>query len=70
MLSMSGYDDCVVGIVERFGMQPILCYDTNKVIEKLMKDMSADEAWEWFHFNQIGAWMGDGTPCFITHLHP
>ena len=26
-LFMDGYDDCVVGVVERFGMEPIICYD-------------------------------------------
>lgn len=68
LLRMDGYDDCCIGVVERFGMQPILCYSTEKVIAKLMKDMSEEEAWEFFNFNQIGAWMGKGTPCFITHM--
>lgn len=71
MLRMDGYDDCCVGIVERFGMNPVLCYSVDKVIAKLVVDgMTEDEAWEFFHFNQIGAWVGDGTPCFITHLTP
>jgi hypothetical protein len=67
MLRMDGYDDCCIGVVERFGMQPILCYSAKKVIARLMADgMTEEEAWEFFHFNQIGAWMGDGTPCFIS----
>lgn len=70
MLRMDGFDDCCVGVVERFGMQPTFCYDTNLVIEKLMNrdGMSDEEAWEFFHVNQIGAWVGDGTPCFISHM--
>jgi hypothetical protein len=28
--------------------------------------MSDEEAVEWFDFNIIGAWVGDGTPCFIV----
>jgi hypothetical protein len=63
---MDGYDDCVEGIVERFGMNPIVCYDKEKVLNKLRKDMSEEEAYEWFEFNQIGAWLGDATPCFLT----
>ncbi len=67
MLTMDGYDDCIAGIVERFGQEPIVCYDTVKVLQKLKDDgMDEDEAIEFFYFNQIGAWMGDGTPCFIT----
>ncbi len=67
MASMDGYDDCVVGYVERFGQPPILCYDRNKIIGKLMSGgMDECDAEEWFEFNQIGAWVGDTTPCFIT----
>ena len=28
--------------------------------------MTEEEAIEYFEFNQIGAWMGDNTPCFIS----
>jgi hypothetical protein len=67
MMSMDGYDDCIVGYVERFGQPPILCYDRAKIIGKLMSDgMDEVDAEEWFEFNQIGAWVGDTTPCFIT----
>jgi hypothetical protein len=66
LLIMDGYDDCIEGVVERFGMNPIVCYDKEKVLNKLRKEMSEEEAYEWFEFNQIGAWLGDATPCFLT----
>ena len=28
---MDGYDDCIEGLVERFGMDPVVCYDKEKV---------------------------------------
>ena len=64
---MDGYDDCIVGVVERCGEQPILCYSTKKVIQKLIKcqKMSREEAEEWFYYNQIGAYVGEKTPCFL-----
>ncbi len=66
IMRMDGYDDCCIGIVVRFGAQPILCYDKQKVLEQLEADgMTPEEAEEWFEFNQIGAWVGDGTPCFL-----
>jgi hypothetical protein len=66
-LTMDGYDDCILGVVERFGIEPIICYDKNKVIGRLMDDgLTYDEALEFFEFNQIGAWVGEKTPCFIT----
>lgn len=63
---MDGYDDCIIGICRRFGMDDVVLYDQNKVIDKLVKDdgMTYEEAMEYFDYNQIGAWVGDGTPAF------
>jgi hypothetical protein len=67
MLRMDGYDDCCIGVVERFGEQPIFCYSIRKVIRKLVgQGMTEEEAVEFFEFNQAGAWMGEGTPCFLS----
>jgi len=67
LLVMDGYDDCILGVVERFGQPPIVCYSTLKVLESLMRSgMTEEEAVEWFEFNQIGAGMGESTPCFLT----
>jgi hypothetical protein len=69
MLTMDGYDDCIVGIVERFGMEPIVCYDKDKVLQRHRDDgMIYEEAIEFFEYNQLGAWVGDRTPCFISPL--
>lgn len=66
ILFMDGYDDCIIGVSHRFGQEPIVAYDTKKVIGKLMKDgMTQEEAEEFYEFNQIGAWMGERTPCFV-----
>lgn len=67
MLRMDGFDDCVIGVVQCYGMDPVLCYDKDKVLAKMVKDgMTGEEAEEFFEFNQIGAWMGIGTPCFLV----
>jgi hypothetical protein len=64
---MDGYDNCLVGVVEQFGRPPILCYDRSKVIAKLCEEgMELEEALDFFYFNQIGSWVGETTPCFIT----
>ena len=34
MLVMDGFDDCIEGVVERFGMNPIVCYNKQKVLDK------------------------------------
>ena len=67
LIKMDGYDDCIVGVVERFGQEPILCYDKEKILCKLeSQDMNRSEAEEFFYYNQMGAWMGDSTPCFLS----
>lgn len=67
LMTMDGYDKCIVGIVERFGQPPIVCYSKPKVLNRPMEDgMAEDEAVEFLEFNQLGAWMGDTTPCFLS----
>ena len=67
---MSGYDDCIVGCLERFGMEPIVIYDKEKVIQQLMDEGcdSYEEALEYYEFNQLGGWHGDKTPGFLILL--
>lgn len=67
VMFMDGFDDCILGVVERFGMQPIILYDIDSVLEKHMENgMSEEEAYEFFEYNQIGAWVGDRTPAFLN----
>ena len=66
-MCMDDYDHCFVGVIERYGQAPIVCYDKDKVLAKLVSDgMTYEGAIEFFEFNQLGAWVGDSTPAFIT----
>ena len=67
-IRMDGYDDCIIGVVERFGQVPIICYDKTKVLAKLEKEdeMTPEEALEYWEYNQLGSYVGAATPCFIT----
>jgi hypothetical protein len=66
---MDGYNDCIAGVIERFNAPDIICYDKQKVLKKLQEDgMSEEEAEEFYSYNQLGAWMGELTPCFIKPL--
>lgn len=66
MLFADGLDDALVGYIERAGMPSIACYDKDKCIEILAKDMRHEEAVEYFYFNTAGAYVGENTPCFLT----
>ena len=68
MLFAEGFDDALVGYIERAGMPSIACYDKDKCIEILAKDMTYEEAVEYFYFNTAGAYVGENTPCFFTRI--
>jgi hypothetical protein len=66
LLKMDGFDDCIAGVIERIGQEPIICYDKTKVLDQMVKDgMTYEEAVEYFEYNQLGAWVGERTPCFL-----
>jgi len=66
----SDYDPCLVGIGYRFKDGPLAVYDINKVLKVLQTrdGMSEEGSEEFFQFNIVGSWVGDGTPMFIEPL--
>lgn len=67
ILRLDGSDDSCVGWVCWSGRSPILCYSIKSILAQFMSDgMDEEEAEEFFEFNTIGAWMGEGTPCFLV----
>jgi hypothetical protein len=68
LLKADGFDDAILGVVQRMGIQAI-CYDQDKVINILMGDgMTYEEAVEYFEFNIAGAWVGESTPFFLQKM--
>ena len=65
LLFADGFDDAIIGVAERIGMEPVVAYDTDKIIEILSRDMTEEEAIEYFDFNIIGAYVGERTPIYI-----
>jgi hypothetical protein len=59
-----GYEDAFVGIATQFD-RTFAVYDRAKCIDILTKDMSYDEAEEYFQFNVEGAYVGENTPAFL-----
>jgi hypothetical protein len=69
-LVMDGYDDCVIGVMERYGMDPIVIYDKESVIQRLMDEGcdSYEGALKYYEFHQLGGWHGPKTPGFLVRL--
>ena len=67
MLSVDGHDKAIVGVVHCFGRQPVLSYSVKLICETLVErdGMSVDESYEFFDFNIIGSYNGEGMPVFL-----
>lgn len=69
MLFAEGFDDALVGYIERAGGPTVAVYDTNKCIAILQgQGMDEVEALEYFYRNVVGSFMGEHTPVFLTTI--
>jgi hypothetical protein len=66
-LLADGFEDAVIGVAQRCSCPALVVYDAERCVEILMNngDMSYEDALEFFDFNTLGAWAGEGTPLFL-----
>lgn len=71
-LKADDLDGALIGVVERAGAEPILCYDYRACVRILMErdEMECGEAMEFLSANTMNAWHGEGTPCFLHTPDP
>jgi hypothetical protein len=67
LITLDGFDEAILGVAENHGVLAV-CYDRNKIISILMRDMNAEEAWEYYEYNILGAYMGDHTPVYLDMM--
>ena len=69
-MSASGYEAAILGVAERLGLSPVVVYDAEHCLDILMQrdGMTYAEALEFFEFNTIGCWAGEGTPLFLWRV--
>ena len=65
MLLADGFEDAVIGYIEGMREAAVVVYDREKCIQILMKDMSHEEAEEYFAYNVEGAYVGEMTPVYM-----
>jgi hypothetical protein len=69
LLEPAKFDAAILGVLERCGEEPKVCYSLDKILKILMEDgMEYEEALEYYEYNVVGAWMGDQTPAFLNTL--
>ena len=64
ILYCDGLQEALIGTGTRF-THPVAVYNKQKVLEILQKDMTREEAEEYFDFNIAGAYVGESTPIFL-----
>lgn len=65
ILVADGFDEAIIGLSSK----NIVVYDREKCINILARNMSYEEAVEYFDFNVEGAYMGEKTPIFVNTLY-
>jgi hypothetical protein len=65
-LFADGFDEALIGISRRCGQPSLAVYSIKKCIEILAEEMDYEDAIGYFEFNVVGAWLGEGTPIFLT----
>ena len=70
MLTADGFDEAIIGSIISFGRKEIVLYSTQKILDIMVErdDMTQEEALEFFDFNIIGSYNGEGMPAFLTDL--
>ena len=60
------FDAAILGVGQRSGQNDIVVYDQDKCIEILKREMSHEEALDFFDYNVLGAWVGEEEPIFVS----
>ena len=69
ILVADGLDEALVGLTCYQPGRSTVCavYDYERCVAVFRQQgMTDDEAREWMDVNVVGAWVGDGTPVFLT----
>ena len=64
-LKADGFDDAIIGL-EETSMR--LIYSVSKCVEILKKDMTEEDAIEYFYYNVLGAYFGQRTPIWCMDI--
>ena len=68
VLKADGFDEAIIGVATDFS-EPRLVYSVSKCLEILKRDMSEEDAMEYFTYNVSGAYVGEQTPVWCWDLY-
>ena len=64
-VKLTDLDEAIIGVAEEFTGNRIV-YSKNKVLEILQRDMSEEEAIEYYYYNILGLYAGEQNPVFLV----
>ena len=73
MRTADGFDEAIIGSITSYGRGETVLYSTQKILEVLMDrdGMTEEDALEFFNYNIIGSYNGNGMPAFLNdHVEP
>ena len=60
-------DVAILGVVEQCGKEPVALYSYDRLVKYFVDGgMDQEDAEEWVSVNILGAYMGPGTPMYLT----
>ena len=64
---LDGLDEAIIGVARTFGKDSVYAYDSDTIIDILVKrdKMSSDEAVDFFEYNIAGMHVNERNPVFI-----
>lgn len=64
----SGFEDCIVGVGERFGGPPMAVLDVEKMLTQMEREgVTREKAIEYFEYNILRAHMGTENPVYLHY---
>jgi hypothetical protein len=73
MMTADGFDEAIIGSITSYGRGETVLYSTQKILEVMMErdGMTAEDAMEFFNYNILGSYNGNGMPAFLNdHVEP
>jgi len=67
ILLADSLDEAFIGLTEDSNQRAV--YNVNKIIEILSKDMTENDAWEYFDYNIVSSYVGEKTPIFVKTIN-
>lgn len=73
MMTADGFDEAIIGSITSYNSGETILYSTQKILDIMVDrdEMTEEEALDFFHYNILGSYNGDGMPSFLNdHVEP